>query len=204
MQKIEDAKEELAKLKMTCFNCGKYKPGHKARDCPVPYNQRKVNSNYQLMNNNFLKNLNFTLKNKSNFFEKFLHELEETITAAGGNEKKSIDNKPIPTTPSAPPKPIDKSYSKKYTPGRISDELYEALGIDELELPPWIYAMREIGYPAGWLRTIREQQEKPLQVIENENQENQTKSDEFREAYTFDTDKLISYRKIFKTGQFFG
>ena len=57
--------------------------------------------------------------------------------------------------------------------------------------------MREIGYPAGWLRTIREQQEKPLQVIENKNRDDQTKSDEFREAYTFDTDKLITYRKFF-------
>jgi len=169
-QKIEDAKEELAKLKMTCFNCGKYKPGHKARDCPLPFNQRKVNSCYQRMN-----------------------ELEEIIAAAGGNEKKSIDNKPIPTTPSAPPKPQEKSYSKTFSPGKMSDELYEALGIDEQELPPWIYAMREIGYPAGWLRTIRKQQEKPLQVIEHKHRDNQTKSDEFREAYTFDTDKLISY-----------
>lgn len=36
-------------------------------------------------------------------------------------------------------------------PGVISDKLREALGIGKDQLPPYIYRMRSIGYPPGWL-----------------------------------------------------
>ena len=54
-------------------------------------------------------------------------------------------------------------YSNRYTqdqeakenrgmmPGKISDQLKEALGLAPNMLPPYIYIMRELGYPVGWL-----------------------------------------------------
>ena len=33
-----------------------------------------------------------------------------------------------------------------------SDDLREALGIQENQLPPYIYMMRLHGYPPGWMR----------------------------------------------------
>lgn len=36
-------------------------------------------------------------------------------------------------------------------PGRISNELRAALGIADNDLPIWIYRMRALGYPPGWL-----------------------------------------------------
>ncbi|KAG9487686.1 hypothetical protein GDO78_007471 [Eleutherodactylus coqui] len=40
----------------------------------------------------------------------------------------------------------------KFKPGVISEELQEALGISDRHLPPFIYRMRELGYPPGWLK----------------------------------------------------
>ncbi|KAI1291967.1 Zinc finger CCHC domain-containing protein 8 [Halotydeus destructor] len=37
--------------------------------------------------------------------------------------------------------------------GRISKELQEALGLHSDKLPIWIYRMRVLGYPPGWLKT---------------------------------------------------
>ncbi|XP_073442134.1 zinc finger CCHC domain-containing protein 8-like isoform X3 [Dendrobates tinctorius] len=40
----------------------------------------------------------------------------------------------------------------KFKPGNISEELQEALGISDRHLPPFIYRMRQLGYPPGWLK----------------------------------------------------
>lgn len=37
-------------------------------------------------------------------------------------------------------------------PGRISNELREALNIPDNDIPIWIYRMRALGYPPGWLK----------------------------------------------------
>lgn len=36
-------------------------------------------------------------------------------------------------------------------PGKISDELRAALNLAENDIPIWIYRMRALGYPPGWL-----------------------------------------------------
>ena len=43
-----------------------------------------------------------------------------------------------------------KAY-RGFIPGKISEELKQALGIRSNQLPPYIYIMRELGYPIGWL-----------------------------------------------------
>lgn len=37
-------------------------------------------------------------------------------------------------------------------PGKISKDLREALNLSENEVPIWIYRMRALGYPPGWLK----------------------------------------------------
>lgn len=43
-----------------------------------------------------------------------------------------------------------------FTPGQLSEEAIEALGINNDEYPHWIYKMRELGafagYPPAWLK----------------------------------------------------
>jgi len=38
-----------------------------------------------------------------------------------------------------------------------SDDLREAMGINHQQLPPYIYKMRAIGYPPGWLEEAKVQ-----------------------------------------------
>ncbi|XP_072271939.1 zinc finger CCHC domain-containing protein 8 [Pyxicephalus adspersus] len=40
----------------------------------------------------------------------------------------------------------------RFKPGVISSELQDALGITDRHLPPFIYRMRQLGYPPGWLK----------------------------------------------------
>jgi zinc finger CCHC domain-containing protein 8 len=45
----------------------------------------------------------------------------------------------------------DSKSNRGFTPGKFSEQLREALGIKENQLPPFIYLMRKLGYPKGWL-----------------------------------------------------
>ena len=42
--------------------------------------------------------------------------------------------------------------NRGFIPGKISDNLREALQLNKKQLPPFIYIMRELGYPIGWLK----------------------------------------------------
>lgn len=41
-------------------------------------------------------------------------------------------------------------------PGKLSENLRDALGLDDNELPPYIYKMRSLGYPPGWIAEFQE------------------------------------------------
>lgn len=43
------------------------------------------------------------------------------------------------------------SLNKDKVPGKISEQLREALGLRKNQLPSFIYRMRDLGYPIGWL-----------------------------------------------------
>lgn len=45
----------------------------------------------------------------------------------------------------------DDKLHRGFIPGQISDNLRDALGISKKQIPPYIYLMRELGYPPGWL-----------------------------------------------------
>lgn len=40
-------------------------------------------------------------------------------------------------------------------PGKISDGLRKALGLHRHEIPAYIYGMRQLGYPPGWLEEAK-------------------------------------------------
>lgn len=41
---------------------------------------------------------------------------------------------------------------EKFKPGVIGDQLLEAIGLHPKEIPIWVYRMRVLGYPPGWLK----------------------------------------------------
>lgn len=47
----------------------------------------------------------------------------------------------------------DQERFKEFKAGKISEKLREALSIKETELPPYIYKMRSMGYPPGYLKS---------------------------------------------------
>ncbi|XP_022655285.1 uncharacterized protein LOC111247948 isoform X4 [Varroa destructor] len=46
----------------------------------------------------------------------------------------------------------DEERASRFTPGRWGRRLLEAIGVRRNELPPFVYRMRVLGYPPGWLQ----------------------------------------------------
>uniref|UniRef100_A0A4W3HBF7 Zinc finger CCHC domain-containing protein 8 n=1 Tax=Callorhinchus milii TaxID=7868 RepID=A0A4W3HBF7_CALMI len=84
----------------------------------------------------------------------------------------------------------------KFKPGVISDELKDALGMTDENLPPFIYRMRQLGYPPGWLEEA-ELETSGLALYDGKDssdgevQDNEQHPKTHQPAY--DTSKLIDY-----------
>uniref|UniRef100_A0A1B6D012 CCHC-type domain-containing protein n=1 Tax=Clastoptera arizonana TaxID=38151 RepID=A0A1B6D012_9HEMI len=85
-----------------------------------------------------------------------------------------------------------------YKPGKISKSLRSALGITSYQLPPYIYNMRLLGYPLGWLEEIRVSHSgitmfdgSGNEVTYPEDEEGEVVRPEERDKY--DVKKIISY-----------
>lgn len=50
----------------------------------------------------------------------------------------------------------EEDRSGRFTPGRWSKRLLEAMGVRSNETPPFVYRMRVLGYPPGWLSEAEE------------------------------------------------
>ncbi|RXN06993.1 zinc finger CCHC domain-containing 8-like protein [Labeo rohita] len=66
----------------------------------------------------------------------------------------------------------------KYKPGIMSQELLDALGITTNTLPPFIYRMRELGYPPGWLKEA--EMENSGLMLYDDHDTSQVRSDGFQ------------------------
>lgn len=79
-------------------------------------------------------------------------------------------------------------------PGKCSKQLREALGIMENQLPPYIYKMRDLGYPIGWLIEAQVKEVK-LSVMDGELQPTSEEAAEGGDATAveYDPDKIISF-----------
>ncbi|XP_044131658.1 zinc finger CCHC domain-containing protein 8 [Bufo gargarizans] len=83
----------------------------------------------------------------------------------------------------------------QFKPGLISEELQEALGISERHIPPFIYRMRELGYPPGWLKDA-ELENSGLSLYDGKDTSDGEIAEEAflkKQQVSYDASKLISF-----------
>ncbi len=71
----------------------------------------------------------------------------------------------------------DAKLYKGFTPGKLSDELREALGCKSNQLAPFIYIMRKYGYPPAWLIEAQVDSSNKLSVHNGDKKEGSNESD---------------------------
>ncbi|XP_050966468.1 zinc finger CCHC domain-containing protein 8 isoform X2 [Labeo rohita] len=77
----------------------------------------------------------------------------------------------------------------KYKPGIMSQELLDALGITTNTLPPFIYRMRELGYPPGWLKEA-EMENSGLMLYDGSNDGDENNHSQ---KISYDVSKLVDF-----------
>ncbi|XP_062446071.1 zinc finger CCHC domain-containing protein 8 isoform X1 [Rhea pennata] len=81
----------------------------------------------------------------------------------------------------------------KFKPGVISGELQDALGVTDKSLPPFIYRMRQLGYPPGWLKEA-EMEHSGLALYDGKDDgEAEGEGSHHPKCVTYDVSKLINY-----------
>ncbi|XP_032085165.1 zinc finger CCHC domain-containing protein 8 isoform X3 [Thamnophis elegans] len=83
----------------------------------------------------------------------------------------------------------------RFKPGIISEELQDALGFTEKTLPPFIYRMRQLGYPPGWLKEA-EMEKSGLTLYDGNaspSSEGEEESHQQNPCVSYDLSKLINY-----------
>ncbi|NXE93514.1 ZCHC8 protein, partial [Menura novaehollandiae] len=84
----------------------------------------------------------------------------------------------------------------KFKPGVISGVLQEALGVTDKSLPPFIYRMRQLGYPPGWLKEA-ELEHSGLALYDGKGEEcddeGGDKGSPQPNRITYDVSKLVNY-----------
>lgn len=79
---------------------------------------------------------------------------------------------------------------KEIKPGRISSELREALNLPENDLPIWIYRMRALGYPPGWLKKAIVDTD---DIFDTDDSESKKRKSPSYDEVQYDHSKLIEY-----------
>uniref|UniRef100_A0A8C1EDV1 Zinc finger, CCHC domain containing 8 n=1 Tax=Cyprinus carpio carpio TaxID=630221 RepID=A0A8C1EDV1_CYPCA len=77
----------------------------------------------------------------------------------------------------------------QYKPGVLSQELLGALGITTNTLPPFIYRMRELGYPPGWLKEA-ETENSGLTLYDGSNDGDESNHSQ---KISYDVSKLVDF-----------
>ncbi|XP_051748754.1 zinc finger CCHC domain-containing protein 8 [Ctenopharyngodon idella] len=77
----------------------------------------------------------------------------------------------------------------KYKPGIMSQDLLDALGITTNTLPPFIYRMRELGYPPGWLKEA-EMENSGLMLYDGSNDGDENNPSQ---KISYDVSKLVDF-----------
>ncbi|XP_007422805.1 zinc finger CCHC domain-containing protein 8 isoform X4 [Python bivittatus] len=83
----------------------------------------------------------------------------------------------------------------RFKPGIISEELQDALGVTDKTLPPFIYRMRQLGYPPGWLKEA-EMEKSGLTLYDGKASPGSETEEEYHQQHpcvTYDISKLINY-----------
>ncbi|XP_030632281.1 zinc finger CCHC domain-containing protein 8 [Chanos chanos] len=80
----------------------------------------------------------------------------------------------------------------KFKPGRVSEELLDALGVSENTLPPFIYRMRELGYPPGWLKEA-EMENSGLTLYDGKTSSDGEENSSHGQKVSYDVSKLVDF-----------
>ncbi|XP_014245196.1 zinc finger CCHC domain-containing protein 8 homolog [Cimex lectularius] len=82
-------------------------------------------------------------------------------------------------------------------PGVISMKLREALGLNQYQLPRFIYNMRSIGYPPGWLEECRQGNNSGINMFDSNGErvpnQNEEEGEIVVEKTDYDLSKIIEY-----------
>uniref|UniRef100_A0A286XP26 Zinc finger CCHC domain-containing protein 8 n=1 Tax=Cavia porcellus TaxID=10141 RepID=A0A286XP26_CAVPO len=83
----------------------------------------------------------------------------------------------------------------KFKPGVISEELQDALGVTDKSLPPFIYRMRQLGYPPGWLKEAELENSGLALYDGKDDADGETEVGEIHQnkSVTYDLSKLVNY-----------
>lgn len=79
---------------------------------------------------------------------------------------------------------------KEIKPGRISAELRKALNLPENDLPIWIYRMRALGYPPGWLKKAIVDTD---DIFDTDDSDSKKRKSPSYDEVQYDHSKLIEY-----------
>ncbi|NXK32662.1 ZCHC8 protein, partial [Piprites chloris] len=81
----------------------------------------------------------------------------------------------------------------KFKPGVISGVLQDALGVTDKSLPPFIYRMRQLGYPPGWLKEA-EMEHSGLALYDGKGDgDAEDEESPQHKRITYDVSKLVNY-----------
>ncbi|XP_062941810.1 zinc finger CCHC domain-containing protein 8 isoform X2 [Cynocephalus volans] len=83
----------------------------------------------------------------------------------------------------------------RFKPGVISEELQDALGVTDKSLPPFIYRMRQLGYPPGWLKEAELEHSGLALYDGKDGADGETELGEVQQSksVTYDLSKLVNY-----------
>uniref|UniRef100_G3SJI0 Zinc finger CCHC-type containing 8 n=1 Tax=Gorilla gorilla gorilla TaxID=9595 RepID=G3SJI0_GORGO len=83
----------------------------------------------------------------------------------------------------------------RFKPGVISEELQDALGVTDKSLPPFIYRMRQLGYPPGWLKEAELENSGLALYDGKDGTDGETEVGEIQQnkSVTYDLSKLVNY-----------
>lgn len=83
----------------------------------------------------------------------------------------------------------------RFKPGVISEELQDALGVTDKNLPPFIYRMRQLGYPPGWLKEAELENSGLALYDGKDGADGETEAGEVQNnrSVTYDLSKLVNY-----------
>ncbi|XP_029422421.1 zinc finger CCHC domain-containing protein 8 isoform X2 [Nannospalax galili] len=82
----------------------------------------------------------------------------------------------------------------RFKPGVISEELQDALGVTDKSLPPFIYRMRQLGYPPGWLKEAELENSGLALYDGKDDADGETETGEIQNKnVTYDLSKLVNY-----------
>ncbi|XP_032166035.1 zinc finger CCHC domain-containing protein 8 isoform X3 [Mustela erminea] len=83
----------------------------------------------------------------------------------------------------------------RFKPGVISEELQDALGVTDKSLPPFIYRMRQLGYPPGWLKEAELENSGLALYDGKDGADGEAEAGEApqNKSVTYDLSKLVNY-----------